>query len=169
MTADETEVLKAEISKAVKQVQEEGERGCPSVKAGELRVPPILTMAPTSCRPQHPHPLCLRLLWGQVSGCQQPGSARADPHGAGTGHVPDRCGLLPAVWARQHVAGRTGAASWRTGLPSSGRDRRPACSGRDTPHSPRMSTTCRVSRHPSSCLFKDGWSRSLERINLIIF
>lgn len=26
MTADETEVLKAEISKAVKQVQEEGER-----------------------------------------------------------------------------------------------------------------------------------------------
>lgn len=27
MTADETEVLKAEISKAVKQVQEEGERG----------------------------------------------------------------------------------------------------------------------------------------------
>ena len=27
VTADETEVLKAEISKAVKQVQEEGERG----------------------------------------------------------------------------------------------------------------------------------------------
>lgn len=28
VTADETEVLKAEISKAVKQVQEEGERAC---------------------------------------------------------------------------------------------------------------------------------------------
>ena len=45
MTADETEVLKAEISKAVKQVQEEGERVAelPSGKVMGLRALPVVT------------------------------------------------------------------------------------------------------------------------------
>nr|XP_055241465.1 zinc finger and BTB domain-containing protein 17 isoform X3 [Gorilla gorilla gorilla] len=51
VTADETEVLKAEISKAVKQVQEEGEGGHPGVNVGRTRGPSHSDCCPTSTDP----------------------------------------------------------------------------------------------------------------------
>lgn len=72
VTADETEALKAEITKAVKQVQEAGEE---EMGGGGARVSQFLPrhlpspqghhpVVPTSpnlfpCRPQHPDPLRL--------------------------------------------------------------------------------------------------------------
>lgn len=59
VTADETEVLKAEISKAVKQVQEEGERGSLGHERQWTQGPPHPDHSPHLHRPQHPHPLRL--------------------------------------------------------------------------------------------------------------
>lgn len=59
VTADETEVLKAEISKAVKQVQEEGERGRLGYGCRRTQGPSHPDHSPHLHRPQHPHPLRL--------------------------------------------------------------------------------------------------------------
>lgn len=181
VTADETEVLKAEISKAVKQVQEEGERDrlgpenwCPPNPEGSpqpdhgLSLPQ--TPTPISSMPATPVGTSswMQTAWPSTCGSTRPRhwscSRRMRTSTSSTGRAahgqPGRCCRLGS-WSSALGMGPMASPLWQRRPPQPLNVRRLL--------SEQASLLVTVYLRMDGTLDLRGWPRSLERINLIIF